>query len=99
MHAATTIGVSLDPEGPGSVRAVLEGSMWGFGPIVNNYLRAQVRNLRSRIELAVAGGVTPAGRPAPSSVAGELEKLADLNARGVLTDEEFANVKARLIGG
>ncbi|MCE4538683.1 PspC domain-containing protein [Pelomonas sp. P7] len=29
----------------------------------------------------------------------ELAKLADLHARGVLTDEEFAKAKARLLAG
>lgn len=29
----------------------------------------------------------------------ELAKLADLHARGVLSDEEFAKAKARLLGG
>jgi phage shock protein PspC (stress-responsive transcriptional regulator) len=29
----------------------------------------------------------------------ELAKLADLHARGVLNDEEFAKAKARLLGG
>lgn len=29
----------------------------------------------------------------------ELNKLADLHARGVLSDEEFAKAKARLLGG
>ena len=29
----------------------------------------------------------------------ELSKLADLHARGVLSDEEFAKAKARLLGG
>jgi phage shock protein PspC (stress-responsive transcriptional regulator) len=31
--------------------------------------------------------------------ADELNKLADLHARGVLSDEEFAKAKARLLGG
>lgn len=31
--------------------------------------------------------------------ADELNKLADLHARGVLNDEEFAKAKARLLGG
>jgi hypothetical protein len=34
---------------------------------------------------------------APDTVA-ELQKLADLHARGVLTDAEFASAKAKLIG-
>jgi len=29
----------------------------------------------------------------------ELNKLADLHARGVLSDDEFAKAKARLLGG
>lgn len=45
-----------------------------------------------------------AGSPAPSaaaqsSTATELASLADLLARGLLTDEEFAVAKARLLGG
>lgn len=31
--------------------------------------------------------------------ADELSKLADLHARGVLNDEEFAKAKARVLGG
>jgi phage shock protein PspC (stress-responsive transcriptional regulator) len=31
--------------------------------------------------------------------ADELNKLADLHARGVLNDEEFAKAKARVLGG
>lgn len=31
--------------------------------------------------------------------ADELNKLADLHARGVLSDEEFAKAKARVLGG
>lgn len=36
--------------------------------------------------------------PSPVSTADELAKLADLHARGVLSDEEFAAQKARLLG-
>ncbi|MFX8008189.1 SHOCT domain-containing protein, partial [Acinetobacter baumannii] len=31
--------------------------------------------------------------------ADELNKLADLHARGVLSDEEFAQAKARILSG
>jgi uncharacterized membrane protein YdbT with pleckstrin-like domain len=37
------------------------------------------------------------GRPAPST-ASELERLADLRARGVLTEEEFQAQKRRILG-
>lgn len=46
----------------------------------------------------------PAPAPAPASGAGrdpiaQLKDLADLKAQGVLTEEEFAAQKARILGG
>ena len=44
----------------------------------------------------------PPPAPAPAAAGGdltaELERLANLKAQGVLTDEEFAAAKARLLG-
>ncbi|HET9311063.1 MAG TPA: PH domain-containing protein [Actinomycetota bacterium] len=40
----------------------------------------------------------PDGPPASPSVATELERLADLHARGVLNDEEFEAQKGRILG-
>ncbi|SDT07487.1 SHOCT domain-containing protein [Jiangella sp. DSM 45060] len=37
--------------------------------------------------------------PAEDSLADQLSRLADLKAQGVLSDEEFAAAKARLLGG
>jgi len=37
--------------------------------------------------------------PQAPSTSGELERLADLRARGVLTEEEFQAQKAKLLGG
>ncbi|WP_053202629.1 SHOCT domain-containing protein [Jiangella muralis] len=37
--------------------------------------------------------------PAEDSLADQLARLADLKAQGVLTDEEFAAAKARLLTG
>lgn len=42
--------------------------------------------------------IPPAAREASGSIA-ELERLADLHERGSLTDEEFAQAKARILGG
>ena len=36
--------------------------------------------------------------PAPADAADELEHLAQLHASGVLTDEEFASAKAKVLG-
>jgi len=43
--------------------------------------------------------MSPAAPAAPSSVAEELAKLDGLRQRGVLSEEEFAAQKARLLGG
>ncbi|MGV9298841.1 SHOCT domain-containing protein [Amycolatopsis sp. NPDC003676] len=53
-------------------------------------------------EPAVAAPTTePSDTPASatSSLAADLEKLAELRERGILTDEEFAMQKSRLLGG
>jgi membrane protein YdbS with pleckstrin-like domain len=45
------------------------------------------------------GGGPPAAAPPPApSVTTELERLADLRARGVLSEEEFQAQKARILG-
>jgi hypothetical protein len=49
-----------------------------------------------------AAAAPPPELPAPSAttqVLEELSKLADLKANGVLTDEEFVTLKARILAG
>lgn len=41
----------------------------------------------------------PAAAPAADDLVAQLEKLASLKASGVLSDEEFAAAKAKLISG
>ncbi len=49
---------------------------------------------------AAAPTAGPSGPSGPSpSLAGQLEGLAQLHAEGVLTDDEFAAAKRRLLGG
>ena len=40
-----------------------------------------------------------AAAPAPESDADQLQHLAELHASGVLTDDEFAAAKAKILGG
>jgi hypothetical protein len=47
---------------------------------------------------APAEGYETASAPPPADPADELERLAKLHASGVLTDEEFAAAKAKVIG-
>ena len=54
--------------------------------------------------VAAQQAAAPAAPPAAASGAGssdviaQLQQLADLKAQGVLSDEEFANAKAKLLG-
>ena len=41
----------------------------------------------------------PPAAPAPDDVLASLERLAALHAQGILTDEELAQQKARILGG
>lgn len=61
-----------------------------FGP----KQRAQFEKLRAAVQAAIGQGGTPADR----SVADELAKLAALAASGSITDAEFQQAKARLLG-
>ena len=50
------------------------------------------------VEEGASAAAPSAAPPAASSPADELEKLAKLNDQGVLTDEEFAAQKAKILG-
>jgi membrane protease subunit (stomatin/prohibitin family) len=41
----------------------------------------------------------PAAAPAQDEVIAQLQQLAELKEQGILTDEEFAAQKARILGG
>jgi membrane protease subunit (stomatin/prohibitin family) len=45
-----------------------------------------------------AAAQAQAAAPATQDTAAELQKLADLHKQGVLTDEEFAAMKKKLLG-
>jgi len=48
---------------------------------------------------ATSGATTPAMPPASASTTGELERLAELRNRGVLTEDEFQSQKKKILGG
>jgi hypothetical protein len=58
---------------------------------------AQLSQLIDEVHRREASPAGPASSSAPDSVADELRKLADLRAEGVLTDDEFAALKAKLL--
>lgn len=62
--------------------------------IQNEIYLAMEANENRKFDRLRGGG----GEPTPASLADELAKLEDLRSRGVLSDEEFAAQKARLLG-
>jgi hypothetical protein len=76
-------------------------------PIARPYEQAQagVARLRQLIDGAHRMAHTPSSPPPPppfpaaSSLVNEINRLAELHARGALTDHEFAGFKARLLNG
>jgi hypothetical protein len=63
--------------------------------------QAQLADMQAQVDALAAPQAAPAPAP-PAPAAGDdllaqLSKLADLQAAGVLTDEEFAAAKAKLL--
>jgi|DEB0MinimDraft_6_1074348.scaffolds.fasta_scaffold95786_2 hypothetical protein len=61
--------------------------------------RAHNRNMRSQPAQAAPAPAAPAPTaPAGDDTAAKLQELAELHAKGVLSDEEFAAAKAKALG-
>jgi len=58
-----------------------------------------IEEIKAYIEERIRELKTPGATSTTSSVADELAKLAGLRDQGILTDEEFAKAKQRLLGG
>jgi hypothetical protein len=90
--------------GPGLVRtvgrtAVIAGTASAVGGRVNHRQQEKyaAQDQQQQPQYAEA---PPAAAPAPSEddQLEQLEKLGDLHAKGILTDEEFAAKKAQILG-
>lgn len=89
----------VESDEPGVSTVYLDGKIFGLGPIQKGHLQGQMGNLRNRIELlATQQAPAPGGRAGGGSLSEELEKLAALKKQGLLTEEEFQQAKARLLG-
>lgn len=88
----------------GRRRPLLRAAAVGGGAYVAGKRRAQSQEREAEQEARlgqleqqpVAAAPPPAG-PAPDMIE-QLRQLGELHAQGVLTDEEFAQQKARLLG-
>jgi Short C-terminal domain len=76
-------------------------SKWAYAMIADDNGRATMRQLFGDVAESFVGMNAPAA-PAPQSGAQDtveqLKTLADLHTQGLLTDEEFAAQKAKLLG-
>ena len=77
-------------------------SNWAFAMIADDEGRATMRQMFGEVAETFTGMNTPAP-PAPASASGQdtveqIKQLADLHSQGILTDEEFAAQKAKLLG-
>ncbi|HSI81293.1 MAG TPA: SHOCT domain-containing protein [Solirubrobacterales bacterium] len=72
---------------------------WAYATVADDSGRATMRQLFGDAADSFVGMGAPAA-PAPQGqdVAAQLTQLADLHAQGVLSDEEFAAQKAKLLG-
>lgn len=78
-------------------RLELNGSITGLGPVQKNHLKGQMGALRNNIQLALEQRPAPSGETDSGALASELERLLALREKGALSDEEFAQAKARLL--
>jgi hypothetical protein len=77
------------------------GTLLGAASVNHGTSEVIERWFRAHPSFGKHSGPTPVSAPTAnaSSVADEIRKLADLRAQGVLTEQEFAAAKQRLIGG
>jgi hypothetical protein len=74
-------------------------SKWAFATIADDQGRATIRQMFGEVADTFVGMNAPAA-PAPTGqdTVEALKQLADLHAQGILTDEEFAQQKAKILG-
>ncbi len=91
MTWAVKLELAVETADSGSLLLV-KGSNFGFGPIQSNHVKGQVGNFMNRLQLALEQP-TASG----AGLSAELEKLSGLHQQGILTDDEFAAAKNRLL--
>lgn len=86
----------LRPDQIASIQAAQELAAAGASPAVIHARVNEIRAAAGQPPAEVLGGPVPASAPDPVE---QLERLADLRDRGVLTDVEFAMQKSRILSG
>jgi hypothetical protein len=74
-------------------------STWAFATIADDQGRATMRQMFGEVAETFVGMNAPAApSPTGQDTVEQIKQLADLHAQGILTDEEFAAQKAKLLG-
>ena len=80
-----------------------DASKWAYATVADDNGRATLRQMFGEAAESFVGMNAP-GAPAPVAQGGAqdtvetLKQLADLHSQGILSDEEFADQKAKLLG-
>lgn len=97
------VEIIISSNSPSSSTILLNGSIFGFGPVQKGHLKGQIGNLKNRIEIKVDeetnNSNTSNNKGSSESLSDEITKLAALHKKGILTDDEFQSAKKRLING
>ncbi len=97
---AQILRIEFSDDGSGATALTVAGKIGGIGPHQRGVLRRTMDSFRVTLESAAQDNVAPMSAPdgaAAASVASEIERLAALRERGVLTDAEFETAKANLL--
>jgi hypothetical protein len=72
---------------------------WAFATIADDQGRATIRQMFGEVAETFVGMNAPAApSPTGQDTVEALKQLADLHAQGILTDDEFAQQKAKILG-
>ena len=79
-------------------KIVLDGSIFGFGPIQSGHLQGQIGRIKNLIETcSTQSSNQNVTQNKTENLSNELEKLAELHSKGILSDEEFKSAKNKLL--
>jgi len=78
-------------------KIILEGSIFGLGPIQSGHLKGQLGKFKNLIEVSLSHRNNSFKENTnSSSIAIELEKLSELYSKGILSKEEFEMAKKKV---
>jgi hypothetical protein len=90
------VDVHLHPDQT-QTQVILEGSIFGLGPIQSGHLRGQMGKFRNLIERSAKQATRQTKDNHTFSISAEIERLAELHSKGLLSKDEFKIAKDKLL--